>query len=118
MGFVRQQINNTSTFTTGEEVIPVNIPTFQLWENTSKDIRYDLGAGWSINIPNDSSDLNFQLNGDIILNIQKTGGIQEPILALTDYPSEGNIPGSYNQSGLLARINGELYMSESQLGPS
>ena len=38
MSFVRQQINQDSTFTTGETVIPVSIPTFQLWENTTADM--------------------------------------------------------------------------------
>ena len=111
MSFVRQQINQDSTFTTGETVIPVSIPTFQLWENTTADTRYDLGQGWSINIPKDGLDLSFQLNGDIILNINKVGGILEPILSLTNYAHEDNIPDSYITAGLLARINGELYMS-------
>ncbi|QDP45747.1 MAG: hypothetical protein Unbinned5179contig1000_34 [Prokaryotic dsDNA virus sp.] len=112
MAFTRQSINNTSTFTVeGEVAEQVAIPTFRRWENTTTETKWELGQGWTLDVANDQSDISFSLNSQPVFTIYRSGVIDNPVLTLENYSRPSEIPSSYSQDGLLARIDGKLYMS-------
>ena len=78
MGFVRKDISTTSTFDTGEAVIPVTTPTFQLWEDTTETTgkRWDLGNDWTITTLNDGTELNIFQGSENRLQINDEGYVQ------------------------------------------
>jgi len=112
MSFTRQPVNNTSTFSVDGQVADnIAVPTFRRWENTTKETKWELGQGWTLNVPTDESELVFNLNGNDVFRITSTGVASNPILTLENYNDIEAIPSSYVGNGLLARIDGELYMS-------
>jgi len=121
MAFTRQPINNTSTFSVnGVTEESISVPTFRRWENTTKETKWELGRGWLLNVPNDQSKIVFNYNGADVFSIESTGdtGLYSSILSLENYSETSDIPDTYNSSGLLARIDGELYMSTNLVNPN
>jgi len=123
MAFTRQSINNTSNFSVDGQGVTesITIPTFRRWENTTKDTQWELGQGWTLNVPNDHTNIYFSLNNKTIwtIGIDGDGNIDTgtPVLSLENYENTQAIPSGYSGNGLLARVNGELYMSTPSAGP-
>ena len=118
MAFSRQSVSNKSTFTIDGQgpLDTIVVPSFQRWENVTTDTRWELGQGWTLNVPNNQENINFQLNGQIVYTITKEG-LTNDVLSLENYFTEEQIPSTYSSAGLLARINGELYMSTTLTTP-
>ena len=118
MGFVRQPIANTSTFSIdGITTDNISQPTFRRWENATKDTIWDLGQGWTLNVPNNSTNINFTLNGVSVATITSAGfgslSLAGNVLTLENYSATSEIPSDYSGIGLMARVDGELYISAS-----
>lgn len=109
MSFTRQDINTTSTFTTGTAVVGVTTPTFQIWENTSADSgkRWDLGNGWTLRTHSDMIRASIFINDYEALRMNSSG-LQLGNLNLISY---GTLP-TVQEVGIVARAGQDLYISQ------
>ena len=99
MAFARQNINTTSTFTTGNEVVSVNNPTFSLWSNnTSSGTTWNLGNLWTVD--SSSTKLDFKYNNNTAISFNQNG-IDKLVLGSQSEPSNPS-------DGTIANINGVL----------
>lgn len=110
MGFVRQQVNNKSTFTTGTEVESISNPTFNIWDNktTATTFEWDLNGGWKLIIDQVTDQLSYQFKGTSILSLSSSG-YNIGALSTTNFTSEPDAD-SYT-AGTLIRLNNELYVN-------
>ena len=100
MAFQRKEINTTSTFSTGNAVIPVTAPTFALWQNdTGNTSIRDLGQQWSTFTTTDT--LTFKKGVTSVLTLTAQGATN---LTFKNQSVEPSNP----IEGMLAQINGEL----------
>ena len=110
MGFVRQKINNQSTFTTGTDVLSVTNPTFTVWDNTTtaSTFEWELAKGWKLVIDADTEKLRYEYKGNSILELNSSGYTLGS-LATTNL---GSLPdASTYETGALIRVNNELYVN-------
>ena len=110
MGFVRQQVNNESTFTTGSEVESITNPSFSIWDNTTTatTFEWDLAGGWKLVIDQVTDQLSYQFNGAMILELDSSG-YSLGSLSTTNFVSAPDA-NSYTP-GTMVRINDELYVN-------
>ena len=115
MSFVRRDISTTSTFTSNTAVSGVSTPTFQVWENTTSETgkRWDLGNTWVLTTLNDNSKLTITKNGVEKFKIT-ADGLSMNTLNLTNYAILPDLQS--NASGVLARHDGDIYISEATEG--
>jgi|5_EtaG_2_1085323.scaffolds.fasta_scaffold48795_1 hypothetical protein len=110
MGFVRQTINNQSTFTTGSDVLEVSNPNFTIWDNvtTATTFEWELALGWKLVIDQVTNKLEYEYNGNTILELTGSGYSLGALSTtnLTSFP----VPTSY-ETGALIRVNNELYVN-------
>jgi len=100
MAFARQNINTSSTFTTGNEVVTVNNPTFSLWSNnTSSGTKWDLGNLWTVD--SSPTKLSFNYNNNTAISFNQYG---IDTLVLGSQTSEPSNP----SEGAIANINGVI----------
>tara|TARA_Y100001963_G_C6793507_1_gene457087 strand:+ start:2259 stop:2615 length:357 start_codon:yes stop_codon:yes gene_type:complete len=114
MGFQRKIINQTSTFTTGNEVVPVSTPTFKVWENTTNtgEHIWDLGNKWQVLSGSTDTDLKFQRDGNVVFKITSSGFEGALNLNALKLESWTTLP-SANQYdfGDLVKSDGNIYMA-------
>ena len=100
MAFQRREINGTSTFNTGNSVVPVTSPTFQLWQNTTGGSNtWNLGQEWSSIATQEN--LTFKKGTSSVLTLTAQGATN---LTFVNQGNEPNAP----IEGMMANINGEL----------
>ena len=105
MAFVRQTINNVSTFTTGNDVEQINNPTFTVWENlsSSEGFYWDIGNDWTVSIDKDTKDLKYLYQNVPKLTINDSG-----------FFASGNAPSNFSVGNNLT-VGGSLTVDGNQI---
>tara|TARA_R100000655_G_scaffold39518_1_gene74785 strand:- start:19940 stop:20287 length:348 start_codon:yes stop_codon:yes gene_type:complete len=112
MGFVRQTINNASSFNTGGELENISNPQFSIWTNISDQtgFSWDLGLGWTVRIDSSTKSLTYNYNKTPRVTFTTAG--YEPLTSSLSLTNLGSLPDpTAYTDGTVIRSGGALYVA-------